>query len=541
MSAILALPASDFPVWQAIGPYGGSARAIVLDAAQPDTLFALGMRESNVFRSRDGARSWQYLTGFPRLEQARLDAGLIVHSPKPVWLVGAAPGGVLRSADEGESWAIVPGTERLSVYALGAWPGDERIVAAGTNQGVWLSHDGGQSWRRASPAAIRDLDAIVSVAFHPKLAGTIYAGTPHLPWKSSDGGASWKQIPVGMFDDSDIFSIAVDGKEPGRVFASACSGIYRSLNAGLAWKRVQGIPGTNRRTYVVKQSPHQAEVLFAGTSAGMWKSVDGGSAWKKQNEMVATSIAFHPQQSGVLYVSTERNGLLRSEDLGESFVPMNEGFVSRRMEAVLAGGSRSGLVALANYEGNGGALFRSAKPGAGWQQQSLPYNFSLLQAVGEALAGRSMNGEWLTSSDGGKQWQAASDGEVKPLSIPLGAYEWSQNPFSPGEWLAGGPEGLKRSGDGGRNWVSVLEGLGPGWIQSVVFHPKQKGLCFALRGQRVFWSRDGGRLWYWLPAQEEEQLPFRKLQVVETSPEYLFAFSESRGLFVYDLSKNPLN
>jgi photosystem II stability/assembly factor-like uncharacterized protein len=540
-TALAVEAANDFPLWRPIGPYGGSARAVVLDREKPETLLVLGMRETNLFRSRDGAGSWEHLAGFPLLPGARLDAALIVHAPQPVWLVGAAPGGLYRSLDEGTNWQVVAGTEGLSVYALGAWPKDERVLAAGTNQGVWLSHDAGASWRRASPKTIRDLDAIVSVAFHPDLAGTLYAGTPHLPWKTNDGGVTWKQIPTGMFDDSDIFSLAVDGQQPGRVFASACSGIYRSVNAGVQWQRVQGIPGTNRRTYVVRQSPHKAEVLFAGTSAGMWKSVDGGTTWKKQNEVVATSVQFHPRRPELLYISTERHGVLRSEDWGETFVAAHSGFVSRRVEAVMADPAAAGLLALANYEGNSGALFRSAAPGGAWQQAGVRYNFSILQSAGGRLSGLSMDGARLDSGDGGQSWAPASEGLSRPMLLPAGATDWAENPAVAGQWLAASPDGLLRSEDGGRSWKKITEGLGPGWVSSVAFHAKRKGLCFALRGQRVFWSNNHGQNWYWLPAKEEAHLPFRKLQTVAGWPDLLFALSESRGLFIYDLSENPLN
>jgi photosystem II stability/assembly factor-like uncharacterized protein len=434
------------------------------------------MRGTGIFRSDDAGENWQELAGFPRLEGARLDCALCIPG---AWLVGAAPGGVWLSQDLGQSWRAAPGTERLSVYALAAWPKDPRVLAAGTDRGVWLSHDGARTWKRSSPAANADLSAIVSVAFDPAKAGTIYAGTPHLPWKTADGGATWRKAHVGMYDDSDIFSIAVDPALPTRVFASACSGIYCSLNGGAAWRRAQGIPGTNRRTYVVAQDPHDGRRVFAGTSAGMWASLDQGVKWEKRNDFVVTSIAFHPREKDCFYASTERHGILRTRDAGRSFEERHRGFVSRSAQGVHA-----------TPDG-----YRVAGE---------------LERLGENWPG------------------------------PQGAFDVRRDPFDERHLFAATPRGLETSGDGGGSWRRLDGGLGDGWIRSVAFHPKQKGRAFALRGQRVFWTRDGGQSWYWLPAQEDIRSPFKRLDILPSVEGLLFSTSEDRGVYVYSFIENPL-
>lgn len=467
---------NQYPSWKLIGPWGGSARAIRLDARKPETMLALTMRGTGVFRSRDAGENWQELTKFPRLEGARLDCAMIVAAK---WLVGAAPGGVWVSEDEGENWRVVAGTEKLSVYAMTSWPKDARVMALGTDRGVWQSHDAGRTWKRSSPASIPDLAAIVSVAYDPTRAGTLYAGTPHLPWKTSDGGTTWRKAHTGMYDDSDIFSIAVDPALPTRVFASACSGIYCSLNGGGAWRRAQGIPGTNRRTYVVAQDPHDAKRVYAGTSAGMWASLDHGEKWEKRNEYVVTSIAFHPRIKDCFYISTERHGLLWTRDAGKTFEERHKGFVSRSPQGVVAQES-------------------------GWR-----------------LAG---------------ELERLDDG----VSGPDKAYETRRDPFDAKRLWAASPRGLEESRDGGRTWKRVDGGLGEGWIRSFTFDPKRKGRAFALRGQRVFWTRDGGQSWYWLPAQEDVPSRFRRLDMLPTEEGLLFSASEDRGLFVYSFIENPL-
>ncbi len=476
----MSLWAAEYPEWKPIGPWGGAARVIRLDPAKPETMMAVSMRGTGVFRSRDAAASWTLLKDFPELPHARLDCAWILPGK---WLVGAAPGGLWSSTDEGDHWAVVPGTEKLSFYAITAWQKDPRVLAAGTNEGVWMSNDGAVTWRRISPKTIDDLAAIVSVAFDPQKAGTVYAGTPHLPWKTTNGGTTWQKAHTGMFDDSDIFSIAVDPKREGRVFASACSGIYCSTNSGVAWRRVQGIPGTNRRTYVVAQSPHHSERLFAGTSAGMWTSSNGGETWKKLNDLVATSIAFHPTEADLFYVSTERHGLQRTRDSGETFEPVDTGFVSRTLEAIERDGDT--LLAISQYDGT----YSTDNGGSEWKRSQ--YQISKQQRP---------DGDW---------------------------FETAVDPTDPNVFLRASRKGLTKSTDGGRSWREVQRE----WVGSVAFHPKQKGLCFALRGQRVFWSPDSGENWYWLPALEEQHLVFERIYVAEK----LYAVTPTRGIYVHEI------
>jgi len=120
-------------------------------------------------------------------------------------------------------------------------------MAAGADSGVYLTRDGGTSWKLISPPGDPELRPVVSLAFDPGDSKIIYAGTTHLPWRTSDGGATWQSIHTGMIDDSDVFSIQVDPHRPERVLASACSGAYASSDAAHHWKRFNTPTGAFER------------------------------------------------------------------------------------------------------------------------------------------------------------------------------------------------------------------------------------------------------------------------------------------------------
>ena len=121
---------------------------------------------------------------------------------------------MLRSADGGLSWQSVAAFANLQVRAIAIFRGNSQLIAAGTDTGIFQTSNGGITWDRISPAANRELQPVVSLAFDSKDRNTIYAGTPHLPWKTSDGGVTWRSIHTGMIDDSDVFSIVVDRNRP---------------------------------------------------------------------------------------------------------------------------------------------------------------------------------------------------------------------------------------------------------------------------------------------------------------------------------------
>ena len=79
--------------------------------------------------------------------------------------VRGAGGGVARSTDGGQSFTLLRGMNGESVRALAVAPSNSKVIAAGTLTGVFLSRDGGEHWKRITPAGDPDLRNIESLAF----------------------------------------------------------------------------------------------------------------------------------------------------------------------------------------------------------------------------------------------------------------------------------------------------------------------------------------------------------------------------------------
>ncbi len=362
--------------WNVTGPYGGSVRSLRIAPDDPQKIF-VGTSDGQIYRSRDGGRSWaRAIPGFNRpglvLDKVIIDPGDPNVMYAAVWSTDRnKAGGVFKSKDGGDTWHELSEMKDESVRAIALDPNDSKILVAGSLKAVFRTTDAGDSWERISPKGHADLLNFHSIAIDPRDTNVIFAGTTHLPWKTTDGGKTWFSIKEGILDDSDIFSIAIMEDNPERVFASACSGIYFTEDAGTKWSKVQGIPFSSRRTHVIYPHPTRSEVVFAGTTQGLWRSLDTGKTWQLMTTktLVVNAIDIHPDDPDRVLLGTEEHGVLISRDLGKSFVESNAGYIHRHILTVLPDMAQADRVyATVFHDGIAGGFFISNDGGRTWRQ-----------------------------------------------------------------------------------------------------------------------------------------------------------------------------
>ncbi len=299
---------------------------VQIDPHHRNTLLA-GTATAMLFRTRDAGSSWTQLA-FPAAFHATLHAVMVDPVDPHTYFVALSSetptyAGLFRSQDDGATWKEVSDLSRKQVWSLTSWPVDGRVMAAGAQDGVYITRDGGQTWTHnaGQSAAPRP---VVSLAFDVVQSNTLYAGTPHLAWKTIDGAKTWRLIDRGMQEDSDIFSIAVDFFNPRNVFVGTCGGIYKSHDGGVTWADLAKAAGTQSRTYVVARAPLSNSIIFAGTSEGLLESSNAGNTWQRLYRQAVWSIAFDSARPGRMYVASD-TGILRSDDGGSHFTEANQG------------------------------------------------------------------------------------------------------------------------------------------------------------------------------------------------------------------------
>jgi photosystem II stability/assembly factor-like uncharacterized protein len=420
--------------WQPLGPDGGSVRSLAFDPKDPDRIF-LGTSAGRLYLSTDGGSSWSRRASLGAPAEMVLDHVVIdPANPKNIYVAAwnaQAPnsdGDLFRSQDGGRRWEPAPDLHGKSIRALAMAASDPQTLVAGGLDGVFRSHDGGDTWQRISPEHHAEIKNVESVAIDPANPEVIYAGTWHLPWKTEDGGKSWHSIKKGVIDDSDVFSIVVDAQTPANVYISACSGIYRSESAGELFRKIQGIPYSARRTRVLQIDPVDRNVVYAGTTEGLWKTADGGATWKRMTgaNVVVNDVMIDPREPSRVLLATDRGGVLTSNDGGITFTASNRGFTHRQVAALLVDDNDSRIVyaGLLNDKEFGG-VFVSRDRGQTWSQLSDGLDgrdvFVLRQTADHSLLAGTDRGIFLLPADS-SHWIPRNGGngdKTSPTKSPV--------------------------------------------------------------------------------------------------------------------------
>ncbi|OFV93424.1 MAG: hypothetical protein A3H28_16430 [Acidobacteria bacterium RIFCSPLOWO2_02_FULL_61_28] len=563
IGSLVLLPSSATADWVPVGPFGGDARSLVADPANPDRMY-LGTRTGQLYETTDGGKSWTRLTGFlappnwvvddlliepSESDQARkprvLNNPAELSQPKVLyagmWSLGSGGGGVFKSSDGGRSWTELVGMAGQPVRALAMAPSHPRTLIAGSLDGVFRSDDAGEHWRRVSPLGHAEIRNLESVAIDPRNPDIVYIGTWHLPWKTANGGKTWTQIHKGIIDDSDVFSLVVNPSEPNNLYIGACSGIYRSDTAAAEWRKIQGIPSSSRRTHTLVLDPRDPAVVYAGTTEGLFETRDGGQSWTRLTPQtwVINAVVLDPRDSRHFYLAMDHAGVMETQDGGKTFQPANQGFSQRQVSRLLADPSQPGrFYAAVLHDGDFGGVFTTKDNGTSWQQLTAGLGerdvLSLLiltQPAWRLLAG-TPDGVFEYSTEQGV-WQNRSRWEI-PLNRPKGASAaaaaWDLYQRRPGEAIyAATSLGLFESPDG-RAWKRLPLASNPGSAYAVAALGEGGRTLVAATGHATMISRDAGRSWAPLDFGAGSQIKVHRLAAHSTNPEVLFVAS-SLGLF----------
>jgi photosystem II stability/assembly factor-like uncharacterized protein len=239
-----------------------------------------------------------------------------------LWL-GGDPGVLFESRDGGVTWELnralfehptrehwQPGGGGLCLHSIVPWPGDpERLAVAVSAAGVWLTEDGGASWRRGNDGLVpRYLpeepseDAQVGLCVHrlqraPARPERIFMQFHGGVYRSDDAGESWSEIGGGLPSDFG-FPVVVDPADPDsayvipleadtdRVTPGGRVRVYETRDAGATWTgRGEGLPQEHayltilRRAFDTTGEGSSLGLYFGATSGDVFGSGDAGATW----------------------------------------------------------------------------------------------------------------------------------------------------------------------------------------------------------------------------------------------------------------------
>ena len=478
-----------------LGPHGGDVRRLAYAPDNPNRIF-LGTSAGRMYVSDDGGANWTLFAHLGEGFDFVLD-NILIHPREPktmyvaAWSIEQNTGELFRTRDGGRSWTPLKGMHGKSIRSLGMASSDPKVLVAGALDGVFRSLDAGDSWTLISPPNHPDIKNIQSVAIDPKNPDTIYAGTWHLAWKTTDAGANWHQINRGMIDDSDVFSIIVDHNQPNVVYASACSGIYKSEAAGELFSKVQGIPFSARRTRVLKQDPNQSNIVYAGTTEGLWRTTDAGKRWQRISaaNIIVNDVQVDPRDSHRILLATDRSGVLMSADDGRTFTQSNQGFTHRQVTSLVVDRKNPQLVyaGLVNDKEFGG-VFMSRDAGRNWNQLSKGLGSEDVFTLGQDRNGTLFAGTnrgLFRFSDKTQIWM-----RIFPAQRSQ-SFQVNSQYMEGKHWVLAGPSGIAHSHNNGLTWAMMRNPSKQPFIAVRAAH----NAIVAATHDMLFSSTDDGATW----------------------------------------------
>jgi photosystem II stability/assembly factor-like uncharacterized protein len=509
--------------WRTLGPGGGGALFHPTVSPHDPRIALVACDMTGNYITTDAGGRWRsFNLGAP--------VEFFLFDPIDPRLIYAKAGALFRSSDRGATWArffpsaitkITMGDdhaspmlhvargERGEIGAMAIDPEDSRVVYVSVDSVLWLSHDGGASWREAADLPSRPRRMWID-SRSSKGDRTLYvAGRDAISRREA---GKWRTgASPGVFTD-------VTGSPP-RFYATAAGTIFVSSDGGMTWSR-SSLPGFQGRATAIAASFERPDVAYVSYSdlrapiratRGVAKTVDGGRRWtpvwrnvrdawlieRFNAEWVSNplGLAVAPGTSDVVY-ATDYGRTLRTLDGGVSW----EAVYSARTPD--GGWTTTGLDVTTSY----GIHFDPFEP----QHLFIGYTDIGLFA----------------SDNGGASWYSATRRGV-PESWVNTTYWMEFDPNVRGRmwavmsgvhdlprpkmWRSRSPDtydgGVVRSDDGGRTWRVQNTGM-PQTAATHILRDPAGALYVTGFGRGVFKSTDGGEHWILKNVGIEEAQPF---------------------------------
>lgn len=316
-----------------------------------------------------------------------------------------------------------------------------RVFVGTIGEGMFRSLDSGESFRRACEGMFVECH-VRALAVHPREPSTVYLGSEQGLFVSTNGADSWSKLPAPL-DGLQVWSLWIAPERPEVILAGTCpSHLFRSEDGGRTWSEasarlVRECPRIMwTRVTCIVGDPDDPNLLWAGVEIdGMQQSRDGGRTWQPiggglSSRDIHALVVVPGDGTKRRLLAATNNDLNVSEDDGTTWRPLQ---IDRTMpwpycRTLIQVSGQPKTILLGNGDappGTVGLVGRSLDGGTTWHITDMPgranstmWNFATHSADPQLIYASSVSGQVYRSQDGGASWRKLTRefGEVRSLA-----------------------------------------------------------------------------------------------------------------------------
>ena len=408
--------------------------SIIIDPQQTSVVYASAC--SGIYRSEDAGTMFHKIQGIPfsarRTRVLKQDP-----NDRNVVYAGTTEG-LWKTVDAGKTWKRVSAANVIVNDVLVDPRHSARVLLATDRSGVLASNDAAQSFLASNRGfAHRQVAALL---LDRNDSQTIYAGLLNDKefggvFLSHDGGESWQQASDGLAG-RDVF--ALRQAEDGSLLAGTNAGIFmwerstrdwRAANVAVTEKLIvtparKGVKSSVRKQTLVSELKARVAGLeltpakwFAATSAGLFSSTDRGQSWHGGPVQGSVNFVSVAVRGNMVAAATARSVVVSLDHGATWYAARIPGYVTQIRGVTVDG---DGHLWLASREG----AFRSDDGGDDWDHvmAGLPAKdvYAMTYDAESSRLFATAGGLSFESRDGGRSWHSFGEPNYSVRALAMG-------------------------------------------------------------------------------------------------------------------------